>query len=111
LRILALADRIKAMRIAMGLTQEEVASRMHVAKQTIQKYESGAVTNIPLGKVEELAAILHTDGSHLMGWDKKLAAPVWNDELSKVNIDIFSKLTDSQKAEALRYMQKLADNQ
>lgn len=106
---MALADKIKAMRTAMGLTQEDVASRMHVAKQTIQKYESGAVTNIPLDKVEALAEIFNTTGSHLMGWDEKLADPKWNDELARINIDLFNKLTDSQKAEALRYMMKLAD--
>jgi len=34
-------DRIKSLRIALGLTQEEFSARLHIKRNTIAKYETG----------------------------------------------------------------------
>ena len=36
-----LKDNLKALRKSKGLTQEEFASRLHVVRQTVSKWESG----------------------------------------------------------------------
>lgn len=50
-----IGDKIKAQRLAMGLTQEELAARMgYKSKSTINKIELN-INDIPLSKVEEFA--------------------------------------------------------
>ena len=50
--------RLKQFRLAKGLTQEQLAEQVHVTKQAVYKYETGIVTNIPLDKLESIAACL-----------------------------------------------------
>ena len=62
-------DRIKAGRLRLGLTLEDVAKKVGTTKQTVQKYESGVITAIPSSKIELLADALETTPAALMGWD------------------------------------------
>lgn len=68
---MSVGKRIKRLREDLKLTQEEVAGKVGVAIQTIYKYENEIVTNIPLDKLEKIAAALSTSPSYLMGWDNK----------------------------------------
>lgn len=64
-----LKDRLKLKRIENGLTLEELAKRIGTSKQTIHRYESGVISNIPSDKIEALAKELKTTPAYLMGWD------------------------------------------
>ena len=64
-----LKDRLKLKRIENGLTLEELAKRIGTSKQTIHRYESGVISNIPSDKIETLAKELKTTPAYLMGWD------------------------------------------
>ncbi len=59
---------LRELRKARGLTLEEVAQRLGTSKQTIQRYETGIISNIPRDKVEALARVLGTTPAALMGW-------------------------------------------
>lgn len=48
---MTIGDKIKALRVSAGMTQGELAEKVGTIKQTIYKYESGKVENIPLKKV------------------------------------------------------------
>lgn len=61
-------DRIKNMRKARGITLEELAVAVGTSKQTIHRYETGAISNIPPEKVVAMAEALGTSPSELMGW-------------------------------------------
>ena len=65
---MTLNDRLKAARTAKGLTLDEVAVKVGVSRQTIQRYESGVISNIPSDNIEKLAAALDTTPAELMGW-------------------------------------------
>lgn len=65
----SIGERLKALRLKAGLTQEEAGQHVHISKQTLYKYENGIVTNIPSDKIELLAAVYHVTPSYLMGWD------------------------------------------
>lgn len=65
---MALNDRLKAARTAKGFTLDEVAAKVGVSRQTIQRYESGVISNIPSDNIEKLAAALDTTPAALMGW-------------------------------------------
>lgn len=104
-----LKDRIKERREALGLTQQELASRLNTTKQAISKYENGIVGNLPLDKVQQLAEALNCTPAYLLGWtEEKLAAKEHDDEQTRKNYEIFKQLSPSQRLEAIRYMQYLA---
>ena len=63
-------ERIKQLREQAGLTQEELAAKLKVTKQTIHKYEKNIVTNIPSDNIEVLADILDSTPEYILGWKK-----------------------------------------
>ena len=65
-----IGDKLKDLRLKNKLTQEEVGKKINVSKQTLYKYESGIITNIPSDKIEVLAEIYNTTPAYLMGWDE-----------------------------------------
>lgn len=62
-------DRLKQKRTSKGMTLEDLGKKIGVSRQTIQRYESGVITNIPSDKIELLAKYLNTTPSYLMGWE------------------------------------------
>ena len=66
---MTLGERIRSLRKARGMTQQELADKLHTTKQTIGKYEQGIVTNLPLSRISELAQALSTTPAYLMGWE------------------------------------------
>lgn len=65
-------DRIRYLREAAGLSQEEFAKKLGIAKQTIGKYEKNIVTNIPSDRIEKMAAILNSTPEYIMGWESDM---------------------------------------
>lgn len=49
---------IRAAREAAGLTQEELGKKCGTTKQTIYKYETGKIENIPKGRIKKIASVL-----------------------------------------------------
>ena len=62
-------DRIKYMRKERGLTLKEVAEKLGVSEATVQRYESGAIKNVPYEQIVQYAEILNCLPQHIMGWD------------------------------------------
>ena len=65
-----IGKKIKELRIGLDLSQEELAVAAKTTKQTIHKYETGIVKNIPASKVKAIADKLKTTPSYLMGWEE-----------------------------------------
>lgn len=63
--------RLKELRLARGLTLEALAEAIGTSKQTIHRYESGVISNIPPRKVEALASALGVTPQALMGWESE----------------------------------------
>lgn len=67
-----LGDNIKYLRQKMGLTQEELAIRLNVVRQTISKWEKGL--SVPdADTLQRLAAELDVSVSELLGADSESA--------------------------------------
>ena len=56
-------------RINNEKTLEEVAKAVGVSRQTIQRYETGIISNIPSDKIESIAKALNVTPGYLMGWE------------------------------------------
>lgn len=62
-------DKIKALRLELGATMDDIARAVGVSKPTVQRWESGEIENIRRDKIWRLAQALHTTPAYLMGWD------------------------------------------
>lgn len=60
--------RIRSARERLGMTQGELGLACDTTKQTIFKYESGIVTNIPPDRVEKIARVLGVSPAYILGW-------------------------------------------
>lgn len=78
---MSIGRRIKDRRHAKGYTLDELAKKVGTSKQTIFRYETDAISNIPPDKIESLALALSTTPAYLMGWEEK-EKPVDKDELA-----------------------------
>ncbi|CCF80818.1 hypothetical protein HBZS_112670 [Helicobacter bizzozeronii CCUG 35545] len=56
-----LKEKLKQLRNANNLTQEELALKCGVSLQSIKRYESEQKSNITLDTLEKLASALNTD--------------------------------------------------
>ena len=82
---MTLGEKVKLKREELNLSQEELAEKMNYkSKTSIHKIEVG-ITDLPLSKVKELAAVLNTTPAFLMGWE---------DKKEKENINIDTATTD-----------------
>lgn len=63
-----IGTKIKQLRKDLNMTQEELALAANTTKQTIHKYETGLITNIPASKIKAMADKLKTTPAYLMGW-------------------------------------------
>lgn len=64
-----IGTKIRNQRKKTGQTLEEVATKLKTSRQTIQKYETGIIKNIPYEKLELLAKALYTTPLELTGWE------------------------------------------
>ena len=88
---MTLGEKVRLKREKLNLSQEELAEKMNYkSKTSIHKIEVG-ITDLPLSKVKELAAVLNTTPAYLMGWEDK-----------KEN-NIFSQLTDEELAKLEKF--------
>lgn len=113
---MGLKENIKQKRLENKMTLEELAIKVGVSRQTIQRYESGTICNIPSDKIELMASALNTTPATLMGWTKKekilntfcgngAIDYVTNSE--KALIELYRNLNDTGKKEAYKRIEEL----
>lgn len=98
--------KIKQLRCHMGFTQEELASSAKTTKQTIHKYETGIISNIPASKIKAIADKLNTTPSYLMGWESEKENEKQNrpspdkiilTEGERLVLDLFNEVPEEQQ--------------
>lgn len=68
---MSIGTQIKQQRLKKGYTLEELAKQVGTSKQTIQRYETGVISNIPSDKIEAIANALGVSPAFIMGWEEK----------------------------------------
>lgn len=68
LRMSAIGQRIRKLRIEKGLTQEELGNMLGVKKSAVQKYESGVITNLKADTMRRVCEIFNAP-SYLFLWE------------------------------------------
>ena len=84
---MTIGQKIKTARLAHGLTQEELASKVGVQKSAIAKWETGRVQNIMRSNLKTLADTLELDPAELVGCE-----PATKQEINPLITEIIAKL-------------------
>lgn len=84
-----IGQNIKKYRIMRGYTLDEVARKVGVSRQTMSRYETGVISNIPSDKIESIAKSLDISPALLMDWPT-----TWETDLYE---DFRSAKTDSER--------------
>ena len=73
-----IGDRIKTLRQARGMTQEQLAAYCGVTKSAVSQWENGSTANIKLQPLMRLVDALRTDHAYLIYGERRRpdAAPV-----------------------------------
>lgn len=100
---MTIGEKIKAARIEKGLTMVELGKLCGSTKNTIYKYETGIVTNIPLPKFNRICEVLDLDPADILGWTddptEACTIPGPNDPV----VSIYNQLNSKGKTEYVRY--------
>ena len=115
-----IANKIKARRLELDLTLEDVAKAVGVGRSTVQRWESGLIKNMGRDKIAKLASVLQINPVELVPFDAATARIVElttdiNDKLRKYNamagaqmaIGQFVSQEDEDRLEALHQNPKL----
>lgn len=105
--VLSIGEKIKNLRIKLGYTQDELASSAKTTKQTIYKYETGVITNIPASKLLLIAEKLETSPAYLMGWEDNLKSSEKITLKEAELIKSFKALNSEEKEKVIEYTKAL----
>ena len=65
---MSVGSRIRDRRVALGLSVDEVASKLGKNRSTVYRYESDYIENLPISILGPLSEVLETSPTYLMGW-------------------------------------------
>lgn len=65
---MTIGERIKARRIELGYSVDELAQKLGKNRATVYRYENGDIKDMPTQVLEPLASALETTPAELMGW-------------------------------------------
>ena len=121
-------DKIKQRRLELGLTLEEVATAVGVAKSTVKKWESGQIASMRQSKIVALAKVLRVQPTYLVIEDEPIKTNyngiigdenshntiiVTNDEVfGEIEAELLAlckKMTVQQKAKLLTIATEIAE--
>ena len=99
-----MGERIRQLRIANGLTQEELGKYIGVQKSAIRKYEKGEVKNMKRASIQTLSNLFKVSPSYLMCLEEE--ENISNKESTTTNIPLLSDYTDHLEMSIKKYFIK-----
>ena len=67
---MTIGERIKARRLELGLSIEDLGKILGKNRTTVYRYETGYIENLPIEIIKPIAEALRTTPQYLMGWEK-----------------------------------------
>lgn len=102
-----IVKRIKTRRLELEYSFQDLANKTNMSKSTLQRYETGAIKNLPLDKLEVLASALQTTPAYLMGWEdtteepapkrKGVVIPVLGHVAAGIPIEMIEDIIDTEE--------------
>ena len=111
-----LSRKIKELRLAKGMTLEQVADIVGVGKSTVRKWETGMIANMKRDKIALLAKALGTTPAYLMGWKEETATKNSLDEPKltegeEMLLELFRQIPDEAQKMYLEVLRASLKNQ
>lgn len=75
LNYIEIANRLKARRMQMNYSYQELADKVGMSKSTLQRYETGMIKNIPIARLKSLSAALNMNPNELIGIEEDTPLP------------------------------------
>lgn len=89
--MIEIVERIKSRRLELGYSYQDLADKTGMSKSTLQRYEAGAIRNIPLDKVQDLAKGLNVTPEWLMGWDAPKTSYFLDPEAAEIAQEVYER--------------------
>lgn len=107
-----LSRKIKQLRLAKGMTLEQVADIVGVGKSTVRKWETGMIANMKRDKIALLAQALSTTPAYLMGWEenKHVEHYIHVTEDEQKLLELFRLVPENQQQLVLQMIRVALDN-
>lgn len=102
---MTIGQRIKARRIELGLSVDELAARLGKDRATVYRYEKDEIKNFPVDILEPLAHALSTTPADLMGYASN--SKLRSDE--EALLKYYNLLNDIGRQEAFKRVQELTE--
>lgn len=99
-----IGNRIKYARDIRGITLDEIAKKVGVAKSTIQRYENGKIFSIKLPVIESIANALTVNPAWLIGKSNDMEIV---QKPTPTIMNYFNQLNDYGKSEATKRVKEL----
>lgn len=105
--------KIKKRRTDLNMSYQELANKTGLSKSTLQRYETGAIKNMPIDKLEILASALNVSPAYLMGWENVDIQNELNKTKNNISIkerkllNSFNNLNETGKDEAIKRVSEL----
>lgn len=100
-------ERIRQLRIAHQMTQEELGAKIGVQKAAIYKYENGLVVNLKRSTIEKLALVLETTPTYLMGMEDGEPTVSELTNTQTFLLSIFNELNNEGQSKVIEYAEDL----
>lgn len=100
---MTIGERIKNRRIEIGLSVEDLASKLGKNRATVYRYENGDIGNLPISVLEPIAKVLCTTPAYLMGYEDNLnvntdlIAEIMKDSDMIAHIELLNMLNQEDK--------------
>lgn len=105
--------KIKKRRTDLNMSYQELANKTGLSKSTLQRYETGAIKNMPIDKLEILASALSVSPAYLMGWENVDIQNKFDKTEDTISIkerkllNSFNNLNETGKDEAIKRVSEL----
>lgn len=100
-------ERIRQLRIAHQMTQEELGAKVGVQKAAIYKYENGLIVNLKRSTIEKLALVLDTTPTYLMGMEDDEPEQAALTPAQASLLAIFNELNEEGQSKVIGYAEDL----
>ena len=106
-----MSRKIRELRLAKGMTLEQVSNIVGVGKSTVRKWETGMIANMKRDKIALLAKALSTTPAYLMGWNeeteeiKNSPSALSITEGEQKLLDLFRRVPESQQQMVLQMIE------
>lgn len=101
------AKTLRMLRERINCSQTELAKRLGVASSTVSMYENGN-REPTIESLKQIAGFFGVDMNFLVGYNADPTKTIWELEQYPECFELYSKLSESRKTEALHYLQFLS---